>query len=410
MTTLCYIEKDNKYLMLHRIKKEHDINKDKWIGVGGHFEHGESPEDCMFREVMEETGLTPTKHRFCGIVTFLSDMGTDKEAWEYMCLYHIEEFKGKIKECDEGVLEWVEKEKILDLDLWEGDRLFLRYMQERIPFFSLKLVYEEGNLTAAVLDGKPLEFFDILDENGNKTGRIKERSLVHEDGDIHGTVHIWIRRKTGKGYDLLLQKRSKQKDSFPGCYDISSAGHISAGDEPLETALRELEEELGIKAGRIKERSLVHEDGDIHGTVHIWIRRKTGKGYDLLLQKRSKQKDSFPGCYDISSAGHISAGDEPLETALRELEEELGIKAEPEQLKKICMHEGSMNGNFYGREFKNHEISTVYMYEETVDITKLKLQKEEVEEVMWMDQEELIQKVKDGGIPNCIYLDEVEKF
>ena len=121
-------------------------------------------------------------------------------------------------------------------------------MQERRPFFSLKLVYEEGNLIAAVLDGKPLEFFDILDEKGNKTGRIKERSLVHEDGDIHGTVHIWIRRKTEKGYDLLLQKRSKQKDSFPGCYDISSAGHISAGDEPLETALRELEEELGIKA------------------------------------------------------------------------------------------------------------------------------------------------------------------
>ena len=273
MTTLCYIEKDNKYLMLHRIKKEHDINKDKWIGVGGHFEHGESPEDCMFREVMEETGLTPLSYRFCGIVTFLSDMGTEKEAWEYMCLYHIEEFKGEIKECDEGVLEWVDKEKILDLDLWEGDRLFLRYMQERRPFFSLKLVYEEGNLTAAVLDGKPLEFFDILDEKGNKTGRIKERSLVHEDGDIHGTVHIWIRRKTEKGYDLLLQKR-----------------------------------------------------------------------------------------------------------------------------------------NFYGREVKNHEISTVYMYEETVDITKLKLQKEEVEEVMWMDQEELIQKVKDGGIPNCIYLDEVEKI
>ena len=156
MTTLCYIEKDNKYLMLHRIKKEHDINKDKWIGVGGHFEHGESPEDCMFREVMEETGLTPLSYRFCGIVTFLSDMGTEKEAWEYMCLYHIEEFKGEIKECDEGVLEWVDKEKILDLDLWEGDRLFLRYMQERRSFFSLKLVYEEGNLVQAVVDGKDL--------------------------------------------------------------------------------------------------------------------------------------------------------------------------------------------------------------------------------------------------------------
>ena len=258
-------------------------------------------------------------------------MGTEKEAWEYMCLYHIEEFKGEIKECDEGVLEWVEKEKILDLDLWEGDRLFLRYMQERIPFFSLKLVYEKGNLTAAVLDGKPLEFFDILDENGNKTGKIKERSLVHEDGDIHRTVHIWIRRKTDKGYDLLLQKRSKQKDSFPGCYDISSAGHISAGDEPLESALRELEEELGIKA-------------------------------------------------------------------------------KPEQLKKVGIHEGIMNGNFYGREFKNHEISTVYVYEEAVDTQKLKLQEEEVEEVMWIDQKELVQKVQDGGIPNCVFLDEIEKL
>ena len=121
----------------------------------------------MFREVMEETGLTPLSYRFCGIVTFLSDMGTEKEAWEYMCLYHIEEFKGEIKECDEGVLEWVDKEKILDLDLWEGDRLFLRYMQERRSFFSLKLVYEEGNLVQAVVDGKDLEFFDILDENGN---------------------------------------------------------------------------------------------------------------------------------------------------------------------------------------------------------------------------------------------------
>ena len=213
MTTLCYIEKDNKYLMLHRIKKEHDINKDKWIGVGGHFEHGESPEDCMFREVMEETGLTPLSYRFCGIVTFLSDMGTEKEAWEYMCLYHIEEFKGEIKECDEGVLEWVDKEKILDLDLWEGDRLFLRYMQERRPFFSLKLVYEEGNLTAAVLDGKPLEFFDILDEKGNKTGRIKERSLVHEDGDMEPFIS-GSEEKQKKGMTCYSKNEANKKTLF----------------------------------------------------------------------------------------------------------------------------------------------------------------------------------------------------
>lgn len=331
MTTLCYIEKDNKYLMLHRIKKKHDVNKDKWIGVGGHFEHGESPEDCMFREVMEETGLTPTKYRFCGIVTFLSDMGTDKEAWEYMCLYHIEEYTGEIKDCDEGVLEWVDKDKILDLNLWEGDRLFLRYMQDRIPFFSLKLVYIEGNLISATLDGKDLEFFDVLDENGQKTGKIKERSLVHEDGDIHGTVHIWIRRKTQKGYDLLLQKRSMNKDSFPGCYDISSAGHISAGDEPLESAIRELSEELGIYATR-------------------------------------------------------------------------------DQLKYVGTHKGIMHGNFYGRDFKNHEISSVYIYEEPVDINKLKLQTDEVEDVMWIDFDELLDRMKNQEIEHCLFLDELEKL
>ena len=169
-------------------------------------------------------------------------------------------------------------------------------------------------------------------------------------------------------------------------------------------------DEQGRPTGQNVPRAVAHAEGIRHRTSHVWILRRHAGRVEVLLQMRCQAKDSFPGCYDISSAGHISAGDEPLETALRELEEELGIKAEPEQFKKVCMHEGSMNGNFYGREFKNHEISTVYMYEETVDITKLKLQKEEVEEVMWMDQEELIQKVRDGGIPNCIYLDEVEKF
>lgn len=128
---------------------------------------------------------------------------------------------------------------------------------------------------------------------------------------------------------------------------------------------------------------------------------------DLLLQKRSKEKDSFPGCYDISSAGHISAGDEPLESAIRELNEELGIQAEKEQLKEIGIHKGIMNGKFYEREFKNHEISRVYIYEEPIDIAELKLQKEEVEEVMWMDSEELLEKVRKGEIENCLFEDEI---
>lgn len=156
MTTLCYIEKDDKWLMMHRIIKKNDINKDKWIGVGGHFEHGESPEECLLREVKEETGLTLTSYRFAGLVTFLSDLGTPKEAIEYMCLYDADGYEGEIRTCDEGVLEWIEKEKVFDLELWEGDKIFLRLLMQKVPFFSLKLEYVEGRLIEAVLDGKPV--------------------------------------------------------------------------------------------------------------------------------------------------------------------------------------------------------------------------------------------------------------
>ncbi len=155
-TTLCYIERENHYLMLHRIKKENDLNKDKWIGIGGHFEKGESPEDCVVREVYEETGLTLNQYRFCGLITFLSDMSTEEEASEYMCLFHSEDFSGEIKECDEGALEWIHKRDLFALELWEGDKIFLRLMDERRPFFSLKLVYEQGTLVEAVLDGQAL--------------------------------------------------------------------------------------------------------------------------------------------------------------------------------------------------------------------------------------------------------------
>ena len=152
LTTLCYIEKDDAYLMLHRVSKKNDINHDKWIGVGGHFEKNESPEDCLLREVKEETGLSLTSWRFRGIVTFVSDGDFN----EYMCVYMADGFSGEVRECDEGVLEWVKKEDIEKLELWEGDRIFLRLLAQNAPFFSLKLVYENGVLTSAVLDGKKL--------------------------------------------------------------------------------------------------------------------------------------------------------------------------------------------------------------------------------------------------------------
>lgn len=152
LSTLCYIEKDNQYLMLHRIVKKNDVNKDKWIGVGGHFEQGESPEECLLREVKEETGLDLLSYRFRGIVTFIAN------GWEteYMCLYTADRYEGEMISCNEGVLEWVDKDKLHDLNLWEGDKIFLKLLNEDVPFFSLKLQYEGNELVQAYLDGKDI--------------------------------------------------------------------------------------------------------------------------------------------------------------------------------------------------------------------------------------------------------------
>lgn len=151
MTTLCYPERDGKYLMLHRTKKDHDENRDKWIGVGGKFEEGESPEDCMRREVLEETGLDVTDFRYRGIVTFVSDI----MSCEYMHLFTCTDWTGVQKECDEGDLEWIDKHHLLDLTMWEGDRIFLKLLEQEVPFFSLKLVYQGETLVSAELNGRP---------------------------------------------------------------------------------------------------------------------------------------------------------------------------------------------------------------------------------------------------------------
>ena len=326
LTTLCYIEKDGKYLMLHRVKKENDVNKDKWIGIGGHFEEGESPEECLLREVKEETGLALTSYRFRGLITFSSD------GWptEYMCLYTADGFSGEMTACSEGDLQWVEKERVLGLNLWEGDRIFFMLLNEWESFFSLKLSYRNDVLTEAVLDGTPMELFDVRDRDGNSTGVVKERSLVHRYGDIHGTSHVWIVRP--------------------------------------------------------------HENGD--------------GGFDVLLQKRSAGKDSLPGCFDPSSAGDVDAGKDYLETALRELWEELGIRAEASELTFFGMHFEEDLTEFYGKPFLNREISAKYLYTKPVDISALHLQAEEVESVHWMDYDECLALLESGGIKNCINLEE----
>ncbi|MBQ8204149.1 MAG: 8-oxo-dGTP diphosphatase [Clostridia bacterium] len=158
-TTLCHIERDGKYLMLHRIKKKNDLNQNKWVGIGGKFEDKESPEQCNAREVFEETGLTLKSADYRGIVTFVSD----KWETEYMHLFVSKSFEGEIKECDEGVLRWIDKEELLTLPLWIGDKIFLKLINnDKQPFFSLRLEYVGEELISAILDGKELNLDVVL--------------------------------------------------------------------------------------------------------------------------------------------------------------------------------------------------------------------------------------------------------
>lgn len=163
-TSLIYIEKDSSYLMLHRIKKQNDYNHDKWIGIGGKFENAESPEECIIREVKEETGLSLVRDglQYRGIVTFVCDDKNSPDGLytEFMHLFWTDTFSGKLinsNDCSEGVLEWVPKSKMNDLPHWKGDEIFLKLIDEKAPFFSLKLVYNKGTLIKAVLNGKEIE-------------------------------------------------------------------------------------------------------------------------------------------------------------------------------------------------------------------------------------------------------------
>ena len=149
-TTLCYIQQGNDVLMLHRVKKKNDLNHDKWIGIGGGFEQEESPDECLLREVNEETGLT-LKHWKCrGIVTFRNNNPTQGE---YMYLFTADDFEGTLKECDEGDLQWVSRDFLCSLPQWEGDRIFLDLMWSDAPFFLLTLRYDGEHLAEAVLNG-----------------------------------------------------------------------------------------------------------------------------------------------------------------------------------------------------------------------------------------------------------------
>ena len=151
-STLCYVTRGDEVLMLHRVKKKNDINKDKWIGIGGKFERDESPDECVLREALEETGLTLTSWKCRGVVTFLN---TCSEG-EYMYLFSADGFAGELKECDEGDLQWVSRDFLDSLPKWEGDEIFLNLLWQDAPFFLLTLRYDGDTLVEAVLDGKKI--------------------------------------------------------------------------------------------------------------------------------------------------------------------------------------------------------------------------------------------------------------
>ena len=142
LTTICYIEHDGNYLMLHRTKKENDQSHDKWLGVGGKFDKDESPDECILREVKEETGLTLTSYQLRGVMTFVSDI------WEteYMFIYTADEFEGELAECSEGDLQWIKKTEVMNLKLWEGDKIFLKKLIDGDGFFTVKMEYEGEKL------------------------------------------------------------------------------------------------------------------------------------------------------------------------------------------------------------------------------------------------------------------------
>lgn len=152
-STLCYILRENNVLMLHRVKKKNDINRDKWIGIGGKFEGEESPDECLLREAKEETGLTLTSWQCRGIVTFRTVGGEG----EYMYLFTADGFRGELKECDEGDLQWVSRDFLYSLPMWEGDKIFLDLLWKKAPFFLLTLTYDGDRLIEAVLDGRKLK-------------------------------------------------------------------------------------------------------------------------------------------------------------------------------------------------------------------------------------------------------------
>ncbi len=331
-TTLCYIETHGKYLMMLRNRKPHDPNRDKWIGVGGKLEKGESAELCAIREIREETGLNVLDLTPRGIVHFNSDVWEN----ELMYLFTVTKFEGDITDCDEGELRWIDKSEIFNLNLWDGDRIFLKYLIDDAPPFDMTLNYSGERLRECIVDGRELELLDIYKEDGTPAGYVAERSFAHQNALWHATAHIWVIRSNGRGgHEVLLQLRSARKKLHPAKYDVSCAGHIDAGEDILVGAVRELKEELGISVipqdlkfiTTMKSVEDLETDGEwYHDREHcnIFIYRSDVLREDMKLQESevdgviwvdldecarsvsNESNDEFPNCINPVELGIIS--------------------------------------------------------------------------------------------------------
>ena len=309
--------------MLLRNKKPNDLNEGKWIGVGGHLEAGETPEQCALREIREETGLTALDPTPRGVVHF------DSDAWgsEIMYLYTVTRFEGQLTDCDEGELRWIDKNKVFDLHLWDGDRIFLQYLIDGAPYFDMTLHYDQSDrLRECTVNGRESELFDIYHEDGTPAGYIASRDFAHFKGLWHITAHIWVARPTPDGgMELLLQLRSQGKDLYPGFYDTSSAGHIAAGEDIFTGARRELEEELGLTVTDDELHPLgvqknIYDNGHYHDRehCHVFLYRADIGDSDIRYQESEVDSVMWLGLEEIARA--IKTQEFPICIDLRELE------------------------------------------------------------------------------------------